>query len=157
MLTLDPAGIVFADLAVKLQTVISFEEGSGRVRYDRHILEMSAPSAEVTINEYMVGCYGTTEYTEDMTSLTLHVEGAGGTETLPYEYKCRELSAKGVARVACTLPPIKTEVSMECEGCGNRGYVREGYAFSPMFTLGYTGELHEKEVFTTWLRLERAG
>lgn len=147
MLTLDPIEIVFADLAVKLQTVVFFGEVSGRVRYDRHILEMSAPSAEVTINEYMVGCYGTTEYTEDMTSLTLHVEGAGGTETLPYEYKCRELSAKGAARVACTLPPIKTEVSMECEG----------YAFSPMFTLGYTVELHEKEVFTTWLRLERAG
>ena len=157
VLTLDPVEIAFADLTVKLQTVISFEEGSGRIRYDRRILEMSDPSAEVTINEYMVGCYGTTEYTEDMTSLTLRVEGPDGTESLSYEYKCRELSAKDAARVSCTLPPIKTEVSVECEGPGKRGYVREGYAFSPMFTLGYTGELHEKEVITTWLRLERAG
>lgn len=92
-----------------------------------------------------------------MTSLTLRVEAADGGAELPYAYKCREASAKDAARVSCTVPPIKTEVSMECEGPGKCGYVREGYAFSPMFTLGYTGELHEKEVFTTWLRLERAG
>ena len=36
------------------------------------------------------------------------------------------------------------------------GYVKEGYAFSPMFTLGYTKTISDKEVFATWLNLEKA-
>ncbi|MCD7760343.1 MAG: hypothetical protein LUH16_00975, partial [Clostridiales bacterium] len=156
VLTLDPVEVVFSDLTVKLQTVITFREGDSTIRIDRNILEMSDPEAEVDINEYMVGCYGTTEYAEDMTSLTLSAVKGEGAVSLPYEYKCREVSIPGADRVSCTLPPIKTKVSLLCEGPEKSGYFKEGYAFSPMFTLGYTGKLCEKEVFTTWLKLERA-
>ena len=48
-------------------------------------------------------------------------------------------------------------------GCGvwddehnAEGYIREGYAFSPMFTLGYKKKVSDKEVFATWLNLEKA-
>ena len=100
----------------------------------------------------MVGCYGTTEYTEDMTSLTLGVDG----QSLSYAYRCRELSAPNAQEAWCCLPPIKTRVSMTCQGRDSVGYAKEGYAFSPMFTLGYTGTLKEKEGFTTWLKLQKA-
>ncbi|MGN0203465.1 MAG: hypothetical protein ACI4BB_02905 [Coprococcus sp.] len=156
ILTLDPVDIEFQDLTVKLQTVITFEEGSSDIRIERHVLSMSDPGAEVTINEYMVGCYGTTEYTEDMSSLTLKVEAEENSTVIPYEYRCREASAKDAKSVWCELPPIKTLVSMTCEGREKEGYIREGYAFSPMFTLGYKGRLCDKEVFTTWLKLEKA-
>lgn len=156
ILTLDPVDIEFSDLTVKLQTVITFEEASSQIRFDRRIIEMSDPDAEVFIDEYMVGCYGTTEYPEDMTSLTLEmVKGVVKTQ-LNYEYKCREQTLDGADYTACTLPPIHTRVSMTCEGGGKVGYFKEGYAFSPMFTLGYTGRLQDKEVFTTWLNLEKA-
>ena len=36
------------------------------------------------------------------------------------------------------------------------GYVKEGYAFSPMFTLGYNSKIKDKEVVATWLKLEKA-
>ncbi len=36
------------------------------------------------------------------------------------------------------------------------GYIREGYAFSPMFTLGYKKKIKDKEMFATWLNLEKA-
>ena len=156
ILTLDPVDIEFQDLTVKLQTVITFEEGSSDIKIDRHVLSMSDSDAEVTINEYMVGCYGTTEYTEDMSSLTLKVEAGENSTVIPYEYRCREASAKDAESVWCELPPIKTLVSMTCEGREKEGYIREGYAFSPMFTLGYKGRLCDKEVFTTWLKLEKA-
>ena len=155
VLTLDPVEIVFRDLRLTLQTVIRFPEGGSGVRIERHVLEMSDPAAEVTLNEYMVGCYGTTEYAEDMTSLTLRVEAGEESEEIAYAYRCREASAVNAERVSCSLPPIKTRVTLEAEGRDKCGYVREGYAFSPMFTLGYTGTLKEKEVFATWLRLER--
>ena len=76
--------------------------------------------------------------------------------TIPYEYKCREAAVPGAEEVSCTIPPIKTRVSMLANGRNRIGFVREGYAFSPMFTLGWERELKEKEVFTTWLNLERA-
>lgn len=150
-LELDPVEVVFSDVTVTLQTVITLEEGTGTVKYERKVLSMSNPDAKVSINEYCTACYGTTEYSEDMTSLTLHVDD----ETLPYEYKCRELSKAGAKEVSCILPPMDTKVSMTCDS-GAVGYVKEGYAFSPMFTIGYTGDLKDKEVFTTWLKLEKA-
>lgn len=156
ILTLEPVEIEFSDVSVKLQSVITFVEGSSVVRMDRKILQISDPNADIMINEYMVGCYGTTEYAEDMTSLVLSVTDAEKTQSFPYEYKCRELSAPEAEEVACLLPPVCTRVSMKAQGRQKMGYVKEGYAFSPMFTLGYTGTLKEKEVFTTWLRLEKA-
>lgn len=156
ILTLDPVEIAFSDLTVKIQSVLTFAEGSGSVKIDRKVLEMSDPEADVTINEYMVGCYGTTEYTEDMSSLTFCAEKGSEKTELSYEYKCREAALEGADKVSCTLPPIDTLVSMTCEGREKEGYFKEGYAFSPMFTLGYTGRLCDKEVFTTWLNLEKA-
>ena len=156
MLTLDPVEIVFSGLRLTLQTVIRFPEGSGEIGIERRVLKMSDPAAEVTLNEYMVGCYGTTEYAEDMTSLTLRVEAGERSAEIPYAYRCREAAADGAESVTCTLPPIKTRVTLSAEGRDKRGYVREGYAFSPMFTLGYTGTLRDKEVFATWLKLQRA-
>ena len=156
VLTLDPVDIEFSDLTVKLQTVITFVEGSSTIKIERRVLEMSDPEAVVTINEYMVGCYGTTEYPEDMSSLSLQIYAGKDSVRIPYEYKCREASIAGAGKVSCTLPPIHTRVSLTCEGSEKKGYIREGYAFSPMFTLGYEGRLHQKEVFATWLNLERA-
>ncbi len=110
ILTLDPVEIAFYDLTVKLQTVISFEEGSSEIKTERKILEMSDPNAEVEIDEYRVACYGTTEYSEDMLGITLSCTKDGRTE-------------------------------------GAAGYVREEYAFSPMFTLGYTAKVKDKEEY----------
>ena len=155
-LTLDPVEVVFSDVTVKVQTVITFQEGSSAVKIERNILKMSDPDAEVSIDEYMVACYGTTEYPEDMTSLRLSVRKGTVEYGLDYAYKCREQILSDADETSCVIPPIKTRVSMECESRDKTGYYKEGYAFSPMFTLGYTGTVKEKEVFTTWLKLARA-
>lgn len=154
-LTLDPVDIEFYDLTVKLQTVISFPEGGSNIRIERHILEMSNPDAEVSINEYVVACYGITEYPEDMTCITLNAAKDGKNEELQYAYKCRECSVEGADEVSALIPPIHTKVSMTCDNAAT-GYYKEGYAFSPMFTLGYTSTIKNKEVFSTWLKLEKA-
>ena len=147
--------IEFADLTVKLQTRICFAEGSSEIKTERSILEMSDPSAEVTLNEYMVGCYGTTEYPEDMQGIKLSVSGNGKAESLDYEYRCREISQPGADVSEAVIPAIETKVSLRGDGDGS-AYIREGYAFSPMFTLGYERKIKDKEVYSTWLRLEKA-
>ena len=155
ILTLDPVDIEFDGLTVTLQTKEYFEEGSSNIRIERTILNMSDPAAKVEINEYMVACYGTTEYPEDMTCITLQCKKGGEAETIAYEYKCREASMQGADEVSAVVPAIETKVSMTADGEAT-GYIREGYAFSPMFTLGYTKTMADKEVFTTWLNLEKA-
>ncbi len=154
VLTLDPVDIEFDGLTVKLQTKEYFEEGNGAIRIERKILEMSYPSAKVEINEYMVACYGTTEYPEDMTGIVLTAKGET-TETITYEYRCREAEIAGAKEVSAVIPAIETKVSMTTEDEAE-GYIREGYAFSPMFTLGYKKTVSDKEVFSTWLILEKA-
>ena len=152
VLTLDPVEIEFSDLTVKLQTRIIFKEGASDIQIERKILEMSREDAEVTVNEYMVACYGVTEYSEDMTSLKLNVDD----ESLDYAYKCREIHKKGAEEVGCTLPPINTRVTMVTDRKDAEGYIKEGYAFSPMFTLGYNVTLRNHEEESVWLRLEKA-
>lgn len=155
ILTLKPVTIEFADLTLTLQTRVIFEEGSSKIGMERRVLSMSDPTAKVELNEYMVACYGTTEYAEDMSSLTLGIQKGAEEKQISYEYKCREAEVQGADQVYCVLPPIKTRVALSAENKEAKGYVREGYAFSPMFTLGYTSTLSDKEVFTTWLSLER--
>ena len=152
ILTLDPVEIEFYDLTVKLQTRYYFSEGSSEIKIERTILSMSNPEAEVDINEYMVCCYGTTEY---MTGITLECIGKNDKKLIPYEYKCREESLQGALLVAAVVPQIKTKVSLRSDKEMSTGYIKEGYAFSPMFTLGYQTTLKDKEVYATWLKLER--
>ena len=153
-MTLDPVTIEFADLTVKLQTKEYFEEGAGSVKIERTILEMSDPGAEAELIEYMVACYGTTEYPEDMSGILLKCEGSEE-KSIVYEYKCREESLDNAEAVSAVIPAIETKVSMTQSG-GGEGYIREGYAFSPMFTLGYKKKISEREVYATWLNLEKA-
>ncbi len=155
VLTLDPVTIEFSDLSVTLQTKEYFTEGASAIKIERNILAMSDPTADVTLNEYMVACYGTTEYPEDMTGITLSCEGEGGT-TIDYEYRCREAALVGADAVSAVIPAIETKVYLTASDPAAEGYIREGYAFSPMFTLGYRKKISEKEVFATWLNLEKA-
>lgn len=156
ILTLDPVDIEFTDLKLKLRTRIFFEEGTSAIRIERSIMEMSDPLAVVGLDEYMVACYGTTEYTEDMSGITLSATKGGDTVSVSYEYKCREKHLPGADCVSALVPQIGTKVSMRCGHHSATGYFIEGYAFSPMFTLGYTAQIRDKEVITTWLSLEKA-
>ncbi len=156
ILTLDPVDIEFYDLTVTLQTVITFEKGSSAVKYERKILKMSDPDAEVAINEYMVGCYGTTEYPEDMTNITLAVTGGDNEGSVKYEYKCREIASQGASEASALIPDIDTLVSLKTDAKDASVYIREGYAFSPMYTLGMNKKITEGEVVTTWLNLAKA-
>ena len=154
ILTLDPVDIEFDGLSAKIQTVITFEEGSSRIDYRREILEISDENEKLDIHEYITACYGTTEYPEDMTEIVLSAEGNEGVKTINYAYKNRTEEVTGVKALSAVIPPIETKVvfgSLE----EAEGYIAEGYAFSPMFTLGVKKSLGKGEVLTSWLSLQK--
>jgi hypothetical protein len=154
ILTLDPVEIEFFAVNVELQTKIYFEEGASSIKIERNILKISDPEADIYLDEYMTACYGTTEYPEDMTGITLSCEGEDP-KVINYEYKCREAKSEGAKAVSAVVPQIDTKVSLLASDKA-LGYVEEGYAFSPMFKLGYRKKITEGEVFATWLSLEKA-
>ena len=89
ILTLDPVTIEFRDLTVKLQTKEYFEEGSSNIKIERTILEMSDPECRGYLKR-VYGCMlGTTSIPEDMSHITLKIDGPEE-KTIHYEYKCRE-------------------------------------------------------------------
>ena len=149
IVTAEPVEMELGDLKVKLQSIFRFKEGSGKVETERRVLETSIPGAKVEIDEYITACYGTTEYPEDMTPIVLRA----GNEEIRYAYKCR--SAFSVGTASAVIPPIDTKVSLTA-GQQEKCYIREGYAFSPMFTLGVQKTVGEKEGLVTWLSLEKA-
>ena len=156
ILTLDPVDIEFSDLTVTIQTKIVFEEGSSKIRFEREILKMSNPDALVTLNEYIVACYGTTEYPEDMTGITLSTSSDSESKNLSYEYKCRDEAVENGKEATAIIPAIQTKVSLTTDSDNGTSYFEEGYAFSPMFKLGFKKNIKDKEVVTTWLNLEKA-
>ena len=154
-LTLLPVEIEFQNLTIKVQTIFRFEEGSSRIEITRKILEMSDSSAQVDFCEYLTACYGTTEYPEDMTGITLSVKGERE-QALSYAYRDRRIETENGVKAQAVIPPIKTLVSVSAQAPGVTAYAQEGHAFSPMFTLGLRGKLSKGEELTTWLNLERA-
>ncbi len=156
IVTLDPVEIKFSDLTIKLVSIFTFTEGSGSIKISRKIIEMSSPDAVVHVNEYITACYGTTEYPEDMCGIVLKCIGKEHTKELVYNYKCREESLSGIEKLEAVIPQINTRLSTVPVTGGSEGYIREGYAFSPMFTLGITKNISNKEELITCLNLEKA-
>ncbi len=154
ILTLDPVTVEFRHASVEIVTKEYFAEGSSEIKIERNIKSVSNPDAEIYLDEYMTACYGTTEYPEDMTGITLALDGAEK-KTISYEYKCRSEQLDDASEASATIPAIETRVALRSAG-GAAGYIEEGYAFSPMFKLGFKKKISNGEVFATWLSLAKA-
>lgn len=152
---IDPITIEFSDLNIEITSTFIFEEGSSKIEIIREVTNSSNPYAYVEFNEYITACYGTTEYSEDMSNVVLTVKNLEKAEEIQYAYKCREAELQAVDEVCAIIPEIETKVIVIPDGNDTKGYYREGYAFSPMFTLGLKKELKKGEVMRTWLKLQK--
>jgi hypothetical protein len=155
IVTLDPVTIEFTDFSVKVQSVFRLSEGSGEVEIIRQIVDSTDPEADITIDEYITACYGTTEYAEDLTGMRLSLVGPDGVETIDYAYQCREAEMPNLQCAEALIPQVDTRLSMWASGLAN-GYFREGFAFSPMYTLGIKKTIKTKGELHTWLKVEKA-
>jgi len=156
IVTLEPITIEFTDLSIQVQTIFRLMEGSGELEIIRTILNSTDPQAEIFIDEYITACYGTTEYPEDMTGIRLSLVNADKTESIEYAYQCREAEIENIQNAEAIIPQIDTRVSMRTDSSAS-GYFREGFGFSPMYTLGIKKTVKGKGELRTWLKVAKAG
>lgn len=156
IVTLEPVTIEFEGLTIAVQSIFRLTEGTGEIEIVRRILTSGDPDAEVSIDEYLTGCYGTTEYPEDLTGVRLTLRGTAGSESIDYAYKCREAVVDGLASVEALIPQVDTRLSMRSDGNDVAGYVREGMAFSPMYTIGVKKTVRGNGELRTWLKVAKA-
>ena len=152
VITVDPVEVQFADSSIKVVSVITFEKGTGRIRFERNIVE-NPDGIDVTIEEYFVGGVGTTEYQADMRGMTLSLANKEGETKIDFDYRCREISLDKAETVKAIIPQIDTIV--ELEGDNDKGLFEEGHAFSPTYRLSLYKTL-KKGSMTTWLNLRKA-
>jgi hypothetical protein len=156
VVTLDPVEIEFNGLTIAVQSIFRFKEGTGEIEITRRIVDTSDQEAQITVDEYITGCYGTTEYPEDLTGVVLKCAGPDDNQSIEYQYKCREKTVQCATRVEATIPHVDTRLSMNVQADHASGYIREGFAFSPMYTLGIKKTLKAREELRTWLKVEKA-
>jgi hypothetical protein len=156
ILTLEPIEIEFSDITIKVQSIFRLREGTGEIEIIRKILDSTDLKANIMVEEYVTACYGTTEYPEDLTGVRLRIEGISGDQSIEYAYQCRQAQVTGVELVETTIPQICTRLSMRPNVKDANGYYREGFAFSPMYTMGIQKVIKGKGELITWLKVEKA-
>ena len=156
IVTLDPVTIEFADFSVRVQTIFRLTEGAGEVEIIRSILDSTEVEAEISIDEYITACYGTTEYPEDMTGIRLSLVSVDKTESIEYAYQCRESEIENIMSAEAIIPQVDTLLTMRTDSAAV-GYFREGFAFSPMYTLGIKKTVKAKGELRTWLKVAKVG
>jgi hypothetical protein len=156
IVTLDPVTIEFSDFSLQVQSAFRMAEGTGEIEITRTVLGSTDPQAEVTIDEYITACYGTTEYPEDLTGIQLTIQGSSQSESIRYAYRCRQAEVEDIQRVEALVPQVDTRLTMRTESRNASGYFREGFAFSPMYTLGIKKTIQGKGGLLTKLKVEKA-
>jgi hypothetical protein len=155
VVTLDPVTIEFADFSVRVQSIFRLTEGSGEVEIIRKVLDSTKPDADILIDEYITACYGTTEYPEDLTGVRLTLTGEDSSESIEYAYRCREAAVEKIQLAEAVIPQVDTALSMRTDGPAT-GYLREGFSFSPMYTIGIQKTVKTKGALRTWLKVAKA-
>jgi len=142
-------------ITAEIVTTYSFP-GDGRILMRRELQSVSDPSVELQLREYIKGCWGYTEYPEDMHGIVLSVRGEK-TESLSYEYRSRALSLKSANSATVRLPRINSELTFESlDGPVELGEAIEGHLFSPYYTLSLTRSMKNGGSWNTCLSVNKA-
>lgn len=152
VLTTNPFEVKFSDISISMRSKYVFKHGSGEMVTIREVLS-DLDEKGIELEEYIVGCYGIDEYSDDMTGITLEVDGEKK-ESLSYAYKMRNLEQEG-STARAIIPQIDTILEMGSSEKEYKGRVEEGIAFSPMFRLSIKTHIKAKGEFSSWLNLKK--
>ncbi len=126
--------------------------GGGMIKVTRRLED--APEEEVfEFEEQIRGCWGSTEYPEDMRSIRLSCGGETHSESIPYEYKTRTVEKNGHF-VRAEIGELNTVFGLYSDEpliCG----FEEGSIANSYYTLWLKKELKKGEAIVSWLKIEK--
>ena len=156
IMSLDPVTIDFKDgTTIDLITRLKFTR-NGCIYIEREIVNSSNENAEFTIREYFNGAYGTTEYSENLKGTTLILTGEQDESKIDYEYKCKSEICENPLEATAIVPQIDTKISLVPQTKFNSGKIREGFLFSPIFSLEMSAKIKAGERTEVCLKVEKA-
>lgn len=143
-LELTPVTIRFTDgFYLKLQTCYTFLN-DGEIIITRKILEKSDENVQIQLTEYVKGCYGFTEYPEDMKGIKL---SADDKQVFNYTYGDKRVVTKEGRKLGVSIPQITTEVifgSLSIKP--DYTEIADGTLFSPFYTMKLYYTMTDREV-----------
>ncbi len=152
-LTILSEKIEFSDgLSFNLKTHFSFCS-CGCIKITREIVSMKGTESTdhtVAIKEYVKGCYGFTEYPEDMKGIKLLAD-----ERAVGEYHYSDTTILGKKSVGVIIPQIQTIVEFEAITPAVSLTVSDGSLFSPFYTLTVQYNIQENKEVVTCLKLKK--
>lgn len=130
-------------------------DDSGSILLEREVIGLSDPTAELAITEWFGGCFGTTEYPEDLRGVRLHAEDADGGEiaALDFNYSSAESVVASPTVVCAKVPQAGVEVRLHTETPAHEGKLSDGWLFSPYYNLRISQKVHPHQPSRTWLTL----
>ena len=129
----EPVLLDLNGLVVRLRTNYIIHS-DGTLMVEREIVDSSDRSAQITLEEELTGCQGTTDYPADMRGVRLRLCGEDDQE-LEFSYLGRELEAPNVRWIGAYIPQIDCSLILRPLEEPASGWIEEGYLFKPFFTL----------------------
>lgn len=123
-ITANPVTVTLDDTDIVIESVFTFVKGKGELVVERRLLN-NVPGVKFT--EYITAGFGTNEYQEDLTGVTLFADK----ESMEYKYLGRKLYGKKSVKV--NVPHISSLVELTTIDASLE--VEEGIAFAPIYHL----------------------
>lgn len=150
---LEPIGLDFGEgCRVEIRSTL-VPGKSGRILLERRLVIPGGLTEPVKLTEYVKGCWGFTEYPEDMEGITLST----GDESINYAYRGRKIEVESPGELTCQIAKINTRISVLADA-GNdlqpyQGVVAEGHLFNPYYTMELSYMVRESSILRTWIIL----
>ena len=153
-LTLKPVTLTFKDgLTLTIETVYRFTAG-GNIEMTRRILNISEPVDDLVFEEYVKGCYGFTEYPENMKDIDLCLDGD---KVCDYCFSFSKYTSDTASEASAIIPNISTEIALHSvTRRPDSVTVEDGTLFSPYYVLRNTYKLNDEKEIPTCLQLKKA-
>lgn len=152
---LAPVEVHFSTGTATLETSYRISP-HGEIHILRRMLATSGLEEHLQATEYVKGCYGVTEYPEDLKGITLAVSG-DEEKALPYQYCSGSITTTGGTSTRATIPQLGVCFELKTESVNSAvATASDGYLFSPFYTLELRGALACGEEMKTCLTLTKA-
>lgn len=156
ILQTEPIDIILEDLELSIVSRFVFSN-NGSIQIERNIVQTSNSAAEVTLIEYHRGCYGTSQYPEDMRGIELGIEDKNNMrkQVITYEYKSRKGKEKQGTKAYAIIPQTNTKLCLETMDKDSSVCYEEGYLFRPFYTLLVKKQIKDLGGLNTCLNIEK--